>query len=162
MKRELDSEEATRLLDDAFPLVRQRHSAPTSPPSHSCDSAPSVPQSDSKVVPRPRSRKSKRPKTALEKLLSDGSLSGLPPQHSDSPSTLSGPSLNSLTRNAWEVPKSPHVVSPPDTRSEQSNIRSAAEVISRGLNSLSPQEKKVLLQAIRSELQAMQPPSAEN
>ena len=160
-KRGLDSEEATRLLDEAFPLVQHRHSAPASPPSDSVQSVPVV-QSDSKEASRSKSRKSKTQKTALEKLLSGGSLTGLPPPHNHSLSRNAAPSPNSATRNAWEESTRSQPLPSSATRPHESNVRSAAEVISRGLNSLSPQEKKVLLQAIRTELQAMQPPSEDS
>ena len=167
VKRELDSQQANRLLSEAFPLANQRHSAPASPPSQSNDSFPSAPHSTySERVPKPRARRFKH-KTALEKLLSEGSLSGLPPPHGHKMSTTSledvtpvsqpKPSPSTVNRNAWdESNSSPHLPTP------ESNVRSAAEVISKGLNSLGPQEKKLLLQAIRTELQAMQPPSTED
>ena len=166
-KHQMDSQQAGRLLNEAFPLAKHRHSAPASPPSQSNDSIPSVSHSDSRGAPKPRARKSKETKTALEKLLSEGSLSGLPPPHRHRVSTTSlegatslsqpRPSQNKVNRNAWNDSNDPELSQSPHT-----DVRSAAEVISKGLNCLGIQERKLLLQAIRTELQAMQPPSADD
>ncbi len=164
-KRQLDNQHVKALLDEAFPLSKQQQprrasSNPISLPSEAASRA----MSDS----RAGTSTGAKPSTAFDKLLADGTLTaGLPPQptrKTSSPVPGGRKSAQSVDRRpaqqttsnmrAWE-PVSPRDV-PSDPRA-----RSAAEMISRGLENLTPEEKNALLQAIRNEMQAMQPPSSE-
>ncbi len=172
-QRELDGQQASRLLDEAFPLADAAASNPhgrsngvVSPPPQSSES---LPNSASQRGAEQSSRSSKsRPKTALERLLSDGSLTiGLPPTPRSAQSSrrqsANGALNNGIAgshsgKNAWE--SQPTLPRRGRTNSSGgSSIRSAAEVISQGLNSLTPHDKQILLQAIRDELQSMEPTS---
>ncbi len=160
VKRRLDAHQAQVLLDDAFPLTGKRHqeqqpeySAAASPPSVSNSSAPSADFQRVRISSSD-GKKYKQPKTALEKLLANGSLTGLPPTYYRNTSSSSLPGTSSRDHEGGSTPR-------PSVGSQDSHdVRSTAAVISRGIENLSPRDKNILLQAIRSELHAMQPPSA--
>ena len=134
-----DAEQAQRLLEKAFPLSDDLSSV-TSPREHSINTDPG---------PSGRtSGKGPRPKTALDRLLSEGSVSGLPRSHgpiSGMPST--NITSNGSPRPAWQSssPAQAPSASPPPPGPSQHILAAMSE-----------DEKRLLLQAIREELHVMQ------
>ncbi len=140
-RRSKDHKEAAKTLPktkDKSHDHKSSQSVPTSVPGSASASGVLSPTSvrTEPVHDSKHSRRSSRPKTALDRLLSEGSLTGLP-QYSGGITTMPSTAWQSSAPSASQRP-------PGDTTPSQSRLAS-----------LTPQEKQLLLQAIREEIRSM-------
>lgn len=159
-RHEEDAKQAKELLDKAFqltPATKSWQSTKSNPVPSRRHSGHATPKDQASVQTAPVM--GQRPKTALERLLQEGSLTGLP-QYSQTPQSQT-------PRSAWATPSTSSM--PGKTVTYREPVTSTAgEPLTNGVNSspshsvvnsLKQEDKDRLLMAIREELKALVPPS---
>ena len=150
-RRKHESKEVSRLLDQAFPNTERSHdrdssqSVPVSAHDSASQSGIFSPSSiRTEPVHGSKSRHSRRPKTALERLLTEGTATGVPQTRLSTP------------RSAWNTSNSSD-----QGQSHKDRGHTSSDQGRISLSTLPPEERQLLLEAIRTEIRAMRPTSAK-